>query len=536
LGAALALYGVVRRTLLGRGWEAGRVPRLAPSVLSGVEGLARDSVRSAHSAAGVAGAAALVWAVHPMQTESVTYIIQRSESLMGLCYLLTLYCVGRGARGEGRGSRWWYAGAVAACAAGMGSKAVMATAPLAVLLYDRTFLAGTLREAWRRRWRLYLGLAATWALLALILCRPHESLTSAGWRVEDVSPWTYALTQAEVVWHYLRLAVWPAPLILDYQWPRAASWTDVALPMAALSALIGASVWACARRHPAGFAGVWVWLVLAPSSSVIPLSDPAAEHRMYLALAGVALLAVAAADAFARRAWANARIRHAACGALLGGVVAVFGLLTIRRNADYATAEGMWRTVLAKRPDNARAHNNLGYHLDDRGSEEEAARAYRRAIELRPSYVEARANLGSLLAEQGRVEEALEEVRAALALDPGHAPAQNSLGVLELSRGRTGEAVGAFRSAVARDPWYAEAYSNLGVALGMAGRTEEALGAFTTAIRLSPDDAETHNNLGNLRFRAGDLSGAVEAYRRALELEPTSPVIRKNFETALKRR
>ena len=101
----------------------------------------------------------------PLQTESVTYIIQRTEALVGLFYLLTLYCVIRGA--TSRRSMSWYAAAVAACLLGMATKEVMATAPVIVLLYDRTFLAGSFREAWRRRYGLYLALAATWGVVAL---------------------------------------------------------------------------------------------------------------------------------------------------------------------------------------------------------------------------------------------------------------------------------------------------------------------------------------------------------------------------------
>jgi hypothetical protein len=143
--AALALFGIVRRTLL--------LPAL------------RD--RFGRASTGLATAVALIWALHPLQTESVTYIVQRAESLMGLCYLLTLYAVIRGATSER--PRPWYAAAVVVCALGMGAKEVMATAPIVVLLYDHAFLSGSFRETFHRRGALYLGLAATWAVLAAIL-------------------------------------------------------------------------------------------------------------------------------------------------------------------------------------------------------------------------------------------------------------------------------------------------------------------------------------------------------------------------------
>ena len=152
LAAALLLFGIVRRTLprfrgCGGGQQLARLQLATPLAL----------------------AIALLWAVHPLQTESVTYIVQRAESLMGLFYLLTLYCFLRGA-GSAR-AIFWYAGSVLACLLGMATKEVMVSAPLVVLLYDRTFLAGSFREAWRRRWAYYLALAATWLLLAWLVAQ-----------------------------------------------------------------------------------------------------------------------------------------------------------------------------------------------------------------------------------------------------------------------------------------------------------------------------------------------------------------------------
>jgi len=156
--AGLALLGIVRRTLLHRARFCAAADELALAI-------------------------AVLWMVHPLQTQAVTYIIQRSESMMGLFYLLTLYCFIRGVEsplmengkwfmGDGSwrlGARLWYGLSVAACASGMTCKQVMVSAPVMVLLYDRAYVSGTFREAWRRRWPLYVGLASTWVLLGLVL-------------------------------------------------------------------------------------------------------------------------------------------------------------------------------------------------------------------------------------------------------------------------------------------------------------------------------------------------------------------------------
>ncbi|HEY5226971.1 MAG TPA: hypothetical protein VIJ19_00450, partial [Opitutaceae bacterium] len=161
--AALALLGIVRRTL---------GPRALP----------------------VAFSVALLWAVHPLNTESVTYVIQRGESLMGLLYLATLYFFIRACGSEGNRARLWYALSISSCFLGMGTKEVMASAPLIVLLYDRTFLSGSFASALRTRGKAYLGLAASWILLGYLVLATHGRTGTVGFGA-GISPLDYAQTQ-----------------------------------------------------------------------------------------------------------------------------------------------------------------------------------------------------------------------------------------------------------------------------------------------------------------------------------------------------
>ena len=209
--AALTLLGVVRRTLTGLcpAWTAGRA-------LAG------------------ALAVAVIWEVHPLQTESVTCIVQRNEVMMGLFYLLTLYLFIRYTEQD---RLRWALLSVAACLAGMATKEVMVTAPFLVLLYDCTFVAGTPMEAWRRRRKYYLGLAATWLLLALLVLRQGGARGAAAGFGLGVSPSTYALTQCRAITHYLGLAFWPHPLVLDYGTPLVRGAGEV-LPQALLLVLL----------------------------------------------------------------------------------------------------------------------------------------------------------------------------------------------------------------------------------------------------------------------------------------------------------
>ena len=272
--AGLTLFGVVRR----------------------VAGLPQFREVSGRRASLFALATALIWVVHPLQTESVTYIIQRAESLMGLFYLLTLYCVVRGATSSR--SAPWYACAVLACALGMGSKPVMITAPIVVLLFDRAFLAGSFADVFRSRWRLYAGLAVTWGVLlgtgivAVMLDVSPQRPTTAGFGYEGATPLTYLLTQAGVLEHYLKLCFWPRPLCLDYAWPLASTAGAIVGPVLLIGGLFAASVFAW-RRYPwLGFLGLAFFAVLAPTSSIVPFAHASFEHRMYLPLAAIVLIAV----------------------------------------------------------------------------------------------------------------------------------------------------------------------------------------------------------------------------------------------------
>src|SRR5438477_8927889 len=271
--AALTLFALVARTL--------RSPRLG--------------TRWHDAAARIALAVSALWAVHPLQTESVAYVVQRSESLMGLFYLLTVYCVARGAASPH--ARRWYAAAAVACALGMLTKPVMVTAPITVLLYDRALLAGSWRDAWRARRGLYVALGATWSILVWLLAGAHESAATAGFGMRDLTVGEYLRSQPGVILHYLRLALWPRGLVLDYAWPVAHGLGPVALPALALAALVVAAIVGFARRPGLGFPALAFLLILAPSSGLVPISDPAFEHRMYLPLAAVVALAVVGGDA-----------------------------------------------------------------------------------------------------------------------------------------------------------------------------------------------------------------------------------------------
>jgi protein O-mannosyl-transferase len=408
------------------------------------------------------GITALLWAVHPLQTESVSYIVQRAESLMGLFALATVGLMLK--RRLARCPERWGAAAIAACACGMLTKPVMAGVPFVVLCVD----AALARRSWRATWRadraFYVPLFLTLLIPGLLLALPNESSTSAGLADGMLSPPAYLLTQCRVVGRYLRLAVAPWPLCLDYGWP-AATWREALLPGAALVLLLIVTVRLHWRRSPWSIPGCWFFLMLAPSSSVIPLADVAAEHRMYLPLAAPLLLLALGVTRWlddCPAPWEREpdtrpgalRRRMACCagGALITAAVvgSIWG--TRLRNADYRSAEGMWRRVLAVAPTNRRAHLGLGASLLRRGAGDAAEAHLQRALAGIPRealgrpgpmatlYSLALNNLGVVRVRQARFAEAETCFREAFDVARGNIQAAVNLASLLHHRGAYNEA------------------------------------------------------------------------------------------------
>ena len=491
---ALALFGVVRRTL--------RTPVLA--------------LRFGKQPDLLALAIATIWVVHPLTTAAVTYIVQRVEVLMALFYVLTLYCAIRATdvatdgppegghddrlnddrrdndrqyvvSGFSRTSGRWTAAAIVACALGMGTKETMVTAPVVVWVWDHLFLGSH-----RGRGPLYAGLAATWLPLAGIVSLAPRS-ASVGFGLEGVSPWAYLMTQAGVIAHYLRLAFVPWPLSLDYEWPIARSAADVLAPALIVVSLLAVTVWGLIRCAPSSFAGVCVFLILAPTSSVVPIvTEVAADHRMYLPLAAIVACTVLAVARLAQRFHVPA-VRAGAFGLAALSVV-VLGALTYARNADFSSQERVYAEDVATRPSNGRA----------------------------------RSNLASVLIDQGRLAEAEPLLREAIRLKPDYADAYANLGVAYVAEGRYADALPLFERAVALAPDYPALWRNYGETLASLGRFADAARAFRKVLPSSPDDPDLLESLAWILATAPDASvrdgkSAVDLARRAERLAAGAP-------------
>jgi len=516
--ATLTLFGLVRRTI-GANAEFG-----IRNAESATDEPPRSPFRIHHSAFSLPLAVALLWAVHPLQTQSVTYVIQRGESLMGLFYLLTLYCAIRGLHSSRR--LGWYGAAIVACALGMASKASMVTAPVMVLVHDLVFLR---RGSPSRRWVLYAGLAATWGMLWVCgvageVLDPDAARSHVGFGYHGITPLEYAATQPGVILNYLRLSFWPVGLCLDYDWPVATTAIVIIPPALILLLLLGATAWGLVRRSWLGFAGAWFFVILAPTSSFIPIKDLAFEHRMYLPLAAVIAVGVfggrALLNGSLRRLGLGGKIGPAIQGLVVGAALMLLGYGTHLRNKDYQSDMAMWTDVAAKRPQNARARVAVGNALLARNRVDEAITAYRKAVAIRPDFADGHCALGMGLARKGALDEAVTAYRESLRLDPNHAKAHYNLGNALSRQGRIDESIRSFRESLRIQPRFADAHCNLGNALLAQGRLDEAILEYREAIRIKPGLANAHKNLGDAFRRLDRMDGAVAAFQEAIRIQP----------------
>lgn len=503
---ALFVFGAVRRALLAPPFAA----------------------RWSSRALGVAFATAAIWVAHPLTTGSVTYLGQRVESLMGLFFVATLYFALRAFAEPNR--RMFTGLSVAACALGTGCKEVIVGAPLLVLLFDVLFVAGSAKAAWRARRGLYCGLFASWLLIAAWVGLAQGRSDSVGFGYDDVGVWSYLTTQAWAVAHYARLSLWPHPLVFDYGVQPITELGRYALPGALVLLGLALTVWGLFRRSGAGYLGAWWFVILAPTSSVLPIvTELIVEHRAYLPSAAVVLGAVLLCASLLERWIASAATRRA-LGAVLAASVCVSAIVATRaRNEDYSSEIGMWKDVIEKLPDNDRAHSSYGNDLVTAGRVGEAGAHFAKAVELAPRNGYWRSNLGTWFLGQGDVARAVAELEQACELLPEYGIALQNLGSAYQRKNEREKAFAHWRRALDHGaPMAGVIAEQMATQLVAEGREGEALEVGRAAVRGAPNDPQALAALarvlvgakdtrlrdpfeaGGLALRASNLKGNVD--------------------------
>ena len=472
----LLVFGIVRRTL--------ELPALKG--------------RFGGAALNLGFAVALLWTLHPLNSEAVDYLTQRTELLMALFYLLTLYASIRALTLK---PRIWPAIAVLSCGAGMLCKESMVTAPVVVVLYDVVFVFESFKRAISERWRFYGALCASWVVLAAVMWSGPR-VRSAGFSA-GVDPWTYLLNQTVMITQYLRLAVWPRALVANYGWPLALTLRDV-LPQALLvTALLALTAVALVRRPKWGFLGAWFFVTLAPTSSIVPIAtEVGAERRMYLPLIALVVLAVVSAS-FVKRA-------VSAGGAVVLAVVAtLFALGTFMRNREYRSELVLARTILERYPTSV-AHHILGVELLMAGDRDAGMKELRQAI---PGAPRAHYTPGVELLKEGKNREAIDQLEAFLREQPNlleAVSARQLLGQAFAHERRWAEAIEQEQQVLTMNPTAAQRLDSLailGEAFLGAENFTEAIAHCREYLRSRPNDGAVLTRLGIALSATGRARG-----------------------------
>ena len=516
-----------------------RTPRMAGS-------------RLAPKAGTVALLCGLLFVVHPVQTQAVTYIVQRLTSLATLFYLLAvvLYAAGRPRMEEG--GDWkrglpWLAGSALSAVLAMKTKEFAFTLPLAVSLYEASFFRG----AWKRRFLYLLPVLLTLPIVPLgVLAagKPAGELlsdVSEQMRMQtDISRPDYLFTQFRVIVTYLRLLVVPIGQNLDYDYPVLSAFftPPVLLSFLLLAALLllalylyGITAEAPGPRSssfpvaplpsraadPAvrliGFGILWFFLALSVESSLVPIADVIFEHRVYLPSVGAfAAFATACVLAFDRPPL-GAFGKVAAVAAAL--VVLGLGVGTYKRNAVWGDSVGFWEDVVRKSPGKVRPRNNLGMALNDRDQTDAAIVRLWEALKIDPNSAEAHTNLGLSYLKKNMLDAAVMELQFALTINPEMSSARLNLGAALYDRGEVDAAIRHYTLALKSDPDNEMLHNNLGVAYFRKGMVDEAIAHLRKAIALKSDYPDAHYNLGIAYGGKGWVPQAQEEMTLGLKLK-----------------
>jgi len=503
----------------------------------------------------VAFVAALLFVVHPIQTQAVTYIVQRLTSLATFFYLLTVvqYARWRLAREPGRvrpaRAVAVYVPILLTAILAMKSKEIAFTLPVVVTLYEVFFF----QAGWTRRVVYLAPLLATLLIIPLTMLtldKPVAEILSdvtESARLETaMSRMDYLRTQLAVIATYLRLLVLPVNQNLDYDYPVYRSFLDpglllsllLLLSVAAVALLLyGGPIGRWTKRVPdpaarlASFGIVWFFVALSVESSVIPIVDVIFEHRMYLPSVG---MLVAAATIWFLVAHRLAPDRPRLPSAVSVVLAAILGLATMHRNEVWASEVSLWRDVVQKSPGKARPHNNLGRALGRLHKEQEALPHFLSAIRNDPNSFRAHNNLGVALAKLGRQTEAMEAFRTAVRLNPRHAEAYYNIGRLYLMReGWLQDAAMMFEKAIEIRPFYPNAHVNLAAAWNGLGRHADTVRLLKGSHEIVRNHPVAHYHLAVAYFFLGDRP----ATQRELEiLEALSPALATNLLDIIQKR
>ncbi|MCG8509782.1 MAG: tetratricopeptide repeat protein, partial [Rhodospirillales bacterium] len=430
--------------------------------------------------------------------------------------------------------------AVVAGLLAMWTKQVAVVLPVVALLYDRAFLAGTWRLALKRRWTVYAPLVIG-ACVTLIIGIFNRS-ESAGFASDKLlHPLVYAINQPAVIVHYVKLSLVPLGLTFDYAWqPRTglALWLPF---MFVAVVVIGGAVLVFVKPR-LGFLPAAFFLILVPTSSVLPIADLAVEHRMYLPLVCILGGIVAGGCWLGQRLLGEQRVslRRGLGIMLVATAAAALLVLTLYRNADYHHEESMWRDVVAKAPQNTRAMRALANVLSTRGAHDQAIALLIEARDVEPNILQTDRQLALTLLQRGNVGDTVEArklLERIISTEEGLQDASSlyELGGLYASAGVADKAERLFEQAVKvarNDAEKADAWKNLATLYLQTDRYDLAVDGFKRSLEYRQHSAAVLDLLGVTFAQMGRIDEAADYFAKAVAIDPDNATYRQHLQRA----
>jgi tetratricopeptide (TPR) repeat protein len=504
--------------------------------------LQKDVLKTSDSYRWIPLFSALLFVSHPVQTQAVTYIVQRFASLSTLFYLISLvtYIKARGSESSKKARYAFFAASIISAVLAMRTKEIAFTLPVMVFLYEFMFFRGDIRKR-----MLYL-LPLLPLLLTMLIIPLSMMLTqsgSTGARVideltkmagsADVSRWDYLNTQFPVIVTYIRLLFFPIHQNLDYDYPIYRTFFTPPVFLSLL-VLLGVFCWGiyllyrsyksdqanCCSCRLIAFGIFWFFVTLSVESSIIPIVDVIFEHRLYLPSVGFSMAFISGMVFIYVRLANRTKVAAKVFMPVMILVVISLSLTAYARNMVWSEEVTLWEDVVKKSPHKARPHYNLGAAYQEQGRLDDAVKEYKMAINLEPDFVKAHHNMGLAYERQGRLDDSIKEYQTAIKLKPDYPIIHSNLGVAYQKQGRLDDAIKEFQTAINLAPDYADAHNNLGAAYQEQGRLDDAIKEFQTAINLAPDNANAHFNLGLVYQKQGRLDDSIKEYQTAINLKP----------------
>ena len=468
----------------------------------------------------------LVWAANPVQTQAITYIVQRMTSMAAMFFILAMLMYVKGRMAETGKKKWAFFGlSILSGLLAMGSKEISATLPFFIFLYEWYFLQD-LDKAWFKSKIMPLAcVVALFAIVGLVYLGGHPiERILKGYETRNFTPPQRVLTEFRVVIFYISLFLFPHPsrLNLDHYISISHSLFDpitTFISLIIILALIGLALYLAKKERIISFCILWFFGNLVIESSVIGL-ELIFEHRLYLPSMMLSLLLVLLAFRYIRPKWVAI--------AIITTFIAMGSVWSNQRNKVWQSEISIWQDCVKKSPEKARPYNNLGFAIYRAGDFDEAIKYLSKAIKIKPDYAKAYNNLGLALARKDKLNKAIKQFQKALQINPTNGVVQNNLGLALYKIGKTDEAIKHLSKAIKMVPDLPEAYNNLGLALMKKGRLDEAIKQFQKALQINPGYTESRRNLElavRLKKKVARIDHAISELKAQLESDPKNFVL-----------